>query len=180
MMITINGVKAGLILAGAHAGLFLIGRLGQVWGWNLQRLVLWLYPAGFYLESVVPPRSFSAELAGPVLGVLLSLGVMLPGRLSPLPFLVFSAAHLLWLGVAALFVLAMAAGSAEAWTLAAVIAAALTLKWFALAALTLSAFILALHGGGLLLALASRGELGPASDTPPAGAGADAPGEASR
>lgn len=179
MMITISGVKAGLILAGAHAGLFLIGRLGQVWGWNLDQLVLWLYPAALYLDSVMAPRPFSAELAGPVLGVLLSLGVMLPGRLSPLPFLVFSAAHLLWLWVAALSVLAMAAGSAGTWTLASVIAAALTLKWFALAALTLAAFILALHGGGLLLALASRGELGPASDTPPARE-ADGPGEASR
>ncbi|OGL16388.1 MAG: hypothetical protein A3K12_06095 [Candidatus Rokubacteria bacterium RIFCSPLOWO2_12_FULL_71_19] len=180
MMITISGVKAGLILAGAHAGLFLIGRLGQVWGWNLERLVLWLYPAGFYLESVVPPRSFSAELAGPVLGVLLSLGVMLPGRLSPLPFLVFSAAHLLGLGFAALAVLAMAAGSAEAWTLAALIRAALAIWDLALAALALGALALALHGGGLLLALASRGELGLASEPPPAGAGADAPGEASR
>jgi len=157
-----NRVKAGLILAGVHLALFVTAVImGRDWD-----MVIWFfYSASLIVGFIGAAPHVPPELMGPGLGVLLSLGVMLPGRLPALPFLVFSVAQLMATGLFSLLALIMSHGPVGPG---------------ALGTLAVWLLILLLHGGGIALVMLSRGEPGLASETPPARAAADAAGEASR
>ena len=160
--IPMNSVKAGLILAGAHLALFVTG---VIMGRDRDMVVPFFYCASLILGSIGAAPHVPPELMGPGLGVLLSLAVMLPGWWPALPFLLFSVAQLMGTGLVAMLFFIMSHGPAGPG---------------ALGILALSLLIPLLHGGGIALVLASRGEPGLASETPPARAAADAAGEASR
>ena len=158
-----NRVKAGLILAGVHLALFVTAVImGRDWD-----MVIWFfYSASLIVGFIGAAPHVPPELMGPGLGVFLSLGVMLPGWWPALPFLLFSVAQLIGTGLVGLLAFIISHGPAGPGEL--------------VGTLALSLLVPLLHVGGIALVLASRGEPGLASETPPARAAADAAGEASR
>ncbi|MEK7770067.1 MAG: hypothetical protein AAB335_03220 [candidate division NC10 bacterium] len=160
--IPMKTVKAGLILAGAHLALFVTG---VIMGRDRDMVVPFFYCASLIVGFIGAAPHVPPELMGPGLGVLLSLAVMLPGWWPALPFLLFSVAQLIGTGLVALLFFIISQGPPGPG---------------ALGTFAVSLLIPLLHGGGIALVLASRGEPGLASEPPPARAAADAAGEASR
>ena len=160
--IPMKTVKAGLILAGAHLALFVTG---VIMGRDRDMVVPFFYCASLIVGFIGAAPHVPPELMGPGLGVLLSLAVMLPGWWPALPFLLFSVAQLIGTGLVGMLAFIISHGPPGPG---------------ALGTLGMWLLIPLLHGGGIALVLASRGEPGLASETPPARAAADAAGKASR